>query len=88
MTFLNSKKQMMAALLAGALLVPAGSAFANDWTKPLSRTRGGTIGAAAGAVLGPVGAVAGGAIGNGVQYLRQGSHHHYRYSHHRPHYRR
>jgi hypothetical protein len=81
-TFLKGKKQILAALLASALLIPAESAFANDWTKPLSRTRGGTIGAAAGAFLGPAGAVAGAALGNGVQYARRSTQHYSRHHHH------
>ena len=87
MTILNSKK-VAAALLTAVLLVPAGSAFGNDWTKHKSRLRGATIGAAAGAVLGPPGMVVGGAIGNGVQYARHSHRHHrhtaaYRYHHRR-----
>ena len=81
MTFL-SRKRLVAALLSGALIVPAGTAFGNDWTKPKSRLRGATIGAAAGAFLGPPGAIVGGAIGNGVQYVRQSYRHHRIYSTH------
>jgi len=83
MTFL-SKEKVVAALLAGSLLVPATTALGNDWTKPKSRTRGAVIGGTAGAVLGPPGVVVGAAIGNGVQRLRQ-THH---VSHHRRHHRR
>ena len=73
---------MLAALLSAALLVPATSAFGNDWTKPRSRTRGATIGAAAGALLGPPGMVVGAAIGNGVQHVRHQSHRHHAHRHH------
>ena len=83
---LNNK--FVAALLSAALLVPAGSAFGNDWSKPKSRTRGATIGAAIGAIAGPPGIIAGGAIGNGVQRARQAHTRHHRhhassYRHHR-----
>jgi len=72
--------KLMAALLSAALLVPAASAFGNDWSKHKSRTRGTTIGAAVGALAGPPGMVVGGAIGNGVQRARQAqSHRHHRY---------
>jgi len=86
MTLLDGKRKFVAAVLTSALLIPAGTAFGNDWTKAKSRTRGTTIGAAAGAVLGPPGVVVGAAVGNGVQYVRQQHRHHYsRY--HRSHYR-
>ena len=78
-------RKLQAAALATVILLPASSAFANDWSKHMSRTRGATIGAVAGAVLGPPGVVAGAAIGNGVQAAR---HHIARKSHHRTvHYR-
>jgi len=83
MSFL-SKQKVVTALLAGSLLLPATTALGNDWTKPHSRTRGAVIGGAAGAVLGPPGVVAGAAIGNGIQRLRQ-THH---AAHHRRHHRR
>ncbi|HKA00889.1 MAG TPA: hypothetical protein VKE70_30465 [Candidatus Solibacter sp.] len=83
MRSLNDK--LVAALLSAALLVPAASAFGNDWTKPKSRTRGTTIGAAVGALAGPPGAVVGGVIGNGVQRLRQTQT--YRHRHHTASYR-
>ena len=81
-------KRIAAAVLSTALLLPATSAFGNDWTKHHSRTRGTTIGAAAGAVLGPPGMVVGAAIGNGVQYARGAGHHHHAHRHHRHHHRR
>ena len=82
-------RQLVAALLTAVLLIPAGSAFGNDWSKPKSRLRGATIGAAAGAVLGPPGMVVGGAIGNGVQYARHSQRHHRHHAAHRyHHYRR
>ena len=84
----NISRKIQAALLSAAILLPAGSVFANDWSKPESRTRGTAIGAAAGAVLGPPGIVAGAAIGNGIQAARHASHRHvrrvaYRHRHHR-----
>jgi len=81
-------KRIAAAVLSAALLLPASSAFGNDWTKHHSRLRGSTIGAAAGAVLGPPGMVVGAAIGNGVQYARGSGHHHHAHRHHRHHHRR
>ncbi len=78
-------KRIQAAVMTAVLLLPAATAFGNDWSKHRSRTKGTAIGAAAGAVVGgPVGAVAGGAIGNGVQYLRQQDHRHH-WMHHRHH---
>ncbi len=80
-----------AVVLSSSLLLTAGSAFANQWSKPHSRTRGAVIGAAAGAVLGPPGMIAGAAIGNGVQAARhsQAKHHTYRTARrHYRHYRR
>jgi MFS family permease len=82
MTFHNNRK-LMAGVLSVALLLPAATAFGNDWSKPKSRLKGTAIGTAAGAVVGgPVGAVVVGAVGNGVQYLRRQSTAH-RYRHHR-----
>ncbi len=82
MTFLKNQK-LLAGVLTAALVLPAATAFGNDWSKPKSRTKGTVIGTAAGAVVaGPAGAVVGGAVGNGVQYIR----HHaavHRYRHHR-----
>ena len=75
--------RVLAALLSAALLLPAASAFGNDWSKPKSRTRGATIGAAAGALLGPPGIVVGAAVGNGVQHVRHTSHRHHRHHGHR-----
>jgi hypothetical protein len=80
-------KRIQAAVMAGVLLLPAATAFGNDWSKHRSRTKGTAVGTVAGAVVGgPVGAVAGGAIGNGVQYLREQNHRHHRVVYHR-HYR-
>lgn len=76
-------KRIAATALSAALLLPATSAFGNDWTKHFSRLRGTTIGATAGALIaGPPGAVLGGAVGNGVQHARHMSHRHH-YRHHR-----
>jgi len=73
----------MAGVLSVALLLPAATAFGNDWSKPKSRLKGTAIGTVAGAAVGgPVGAVVGGAAGNGVQYLRHKSTA-YRHRHHR-----
>jgi len=80
-------QRIAAAVLSAALLLPATSALGNDWTKHRSRTRGTVIGATAGAVLGPPGAVVGAAIGNGVQYARSAGHHHHAHRHHRHHHR-
>jgi len=79
------KQKLQAMLLTAAFLVPATTAFANDWTKPMSRTRGATIGAAVGALAGPPGMVAGAAVGNGVQSARHhaASRHHRTRHHHR-----
>jgi MFS family permease len=76
-------RKISAFALAAALLVPAASAFANDWTKPMSRTRGATIGGAVGALAGPPGVVAGAAVGNGVQSVRHHMATHHRRHHHR-----
>jgi len=74
MTPLNRKFQ--AAVLAGALLLPAGSAVAQvSWAKPDSRTKGTVIGAVAGGlVAGKKGALVGAALGNGVQAVRHNQH--------------
>jgi uncharacterized protein YcfJ len=84
MTPLNRKLQ--AAALTAALLLPAGTAVAQvSWSKPDSRTKGTVIGAVAGGlVAGKKGAVAGAAIGNGVQAYK---HSHHRHRHHRRHHR-
>jgi len=82
----SSKHKLMAGVLSVALLLPATTAFGNDWSKPKSRTRGTAIGLVAGAaVAGPPGAVVGAAIGNGVQSLRHNSHvaHRHYYRHYR-----
>ena len=87
---LNMKIQ--AAVLTASLLLPVGSVYANQWSKPESRTRGTVIGAVAGALVGgKKGALIGAAVGNGVQYVRhsQSRHHHrYRTAHYRRHTRR
>ncbi|HEX7680889.1 MAG TPA: hypothetical protein VF713_22325 [Thermoanaerobaculia bacterium] len=83
----SSKHKLMAGVLSVALLLPATTAFGNDWSKPKSRLKGTTIGMAAGAIVaGPPGAVIGAAVGNGVQYLRHDRHTAYR--HHSRNYRR
>jgi len=80
-------KKIQAAVLASALLLPAGSAFANDWSKGESRTKGTVLGAVAGAlVAGKKGALIGAAVGNGVQYARHSTHRHH--TRHRRHVRR
>jgi len=82
MTSLKNRK-FLAAALSAALLLPAATAFGNDWSKPKSRLKGTVIGTAAGAIVaGPPGAIVGAAVGNGVQYAR---HHHAarHYRHHR-----
>ena len=68
-------------VLTAAMLVPAAAAFGNDWTKPMSRTRGATIGGAVGALAGPPGVVVGAAVGNGVQALRHSQSRHHRHHH-------
>jgi len=84
MTF-SRNRQLLAGVLSAALLLPAASAFGNDWSKPRSRLKGTVIGTVAGAaVAGPPGAVIGAAVGNGVQALRHNSavshyRHHRRY---------
>jgi len=68
-------RKLQAVVLSGALLLPAGGAFANDWSKKDSRTKGTVIGAVAGAlVAGKKGAVIGAAVGNGVQAARHSQH--------------
>ncbi len=69
-------KKIQAVILTAALALPATAAFGNTWSKHESRTRGTAIGAAAGALLGPPGMIAGAAIGNGVQAARHASHRH------------
>ena len=74
MTSLLSRK-LQAVVLSGALLLPAGAAMANDWSKSDSRTKGTVIGAVAGALVGgKKGAVVGAALGNGVQAVRHNQH--------------
>ena len=75
---MKTTNRFLAAVLSAALLVPASSALANDWSKPHSRTRGAAIGGTIGLLAGPPGAVVGAAVGNGVQRVRQTSHHHRR----------
>jgi hypothetical protein len=68
-------KRIQATVLSAALLLPAGVAFGNDWSKPNSRTKGTVIGAVAGALVGGTkGAVVGAAVGNGVQAVRHNQH--------------
>ena len=79
-------QKIQAAVLCGALLVPAEATLANDWSKSDSRTKGTVIGAVAGALVGgKKGAVIGAAAGNGVQAVRHAKHrkHHKRKHHHR-----
>ena len=74
MTSLLSRK-LQAVVLSGALLLPAGAALGNDWSKSDSRTKGTVIGAVAGALVGgKKGAVVGAALGNGVQAVRHNQH--------------
>jgi uncharacterized membrane protein len=74
MTSLLSRK-LQAVVLSGALLLPAGAAMGNDWSKSNSRTKGTVIGAVAGALVGgKKGAVVGAALGNGVQAVRHNQH--------------
>ena len=59
--------KLQAAVLASALMLPAAGAYANDWSKPQSRTKGTIIGAVAGALVGgKKGAAIGGAAGGGA----------------------
>lgn len=85
-------RKLQAVVLSGALLLPAGSAFGNDWSKKHSRTKGTVIGAVAGAlVAGKKGAVVGAALGNGVQAARHAQnrkkHKHRQIARHRRHHR-
>jgi len=74
MTSLVAKK-LQAVVLSGALLLPAGAALGNDWSKSDSRTKGTVIGAVAGALVGgKKGAVVGAALGNSVQAVRHNQH--------------
>ena len=67
----SNKHKLMAGVLSLALLLPATTAFGNDWSKPKSRVKGTAIGLAAGAIVaGPPGAIVGAAVGNGLQSLR------------------
>jgi hypothetical protein len=81
----SNNRRLLAGVLSAALLLPAATAFGNDWSKPKSRIKGTAIGAVAGAVVaGPPGAVVGAAVGNGVQHVRHmttshRSRHHRRY---------
>src|SRR5581483_2334869 len=85
-------KKIQAAVLASSLLLPASGAFANDWSKSQSRTKGTVIGAVAGALLGgKKGAIVGAAVGNGVQYARHKTtrhKRHYKYVYRNGHYYR
>jgi hypothetical protein len=77
-------RKLQALALTAAMLVPATAAFGNDWSKPMSRTRGSAIGAAVGAIAGPPGMVVGAAVGNGVQSVRHhAATHHRHHRHHR-----
>ena len=79
--------KLQAVVLASALILPASGAFANDWSKPQSRTKGTIVGGVAGALVGGTkGAVVGAALGNGVQYARH--HETSRARRHRHHHRR
>jgi len=74
MTSLVTKK-IQAVVLSGVLLLPAGTALGNDWSKGDSRTKGTVIGAVAGAlVAGKKGAIVGAAVGNSVQAVRHTQH--------------
>jgi hypothetical protein len=64
-------RTLQVAALSAALLLPAGTSMANDWSKPDSRTKGTIVGAVAGGLIGgKKGAVIGAVAGNGVQYAR------------------
>ena len=68
----NISKKLQATILSAALMIPAGAVFANDWSKPDSRTKGTVIGGVAGALVGGTrGALVGAALGNGIQAVRQ-----------------
>jgi uncharacterized protein YcfJ len=69
-------RKLQAAMLASALLLPAGTAVAQvSWSKPDSRTKGTVIGAVAGGLIaGKKGALIGAAAGNGVQAYRHSQH--------------
>jgi hypothetical protein len=72
-------KKIQAVVLTGTLLLPAGAAFGNDWSKGDSRTKGTVLGAVAGALVGgKKGAVVGAAVGNGVQAARHSRHRRHR----------
>jgi hypothetical protein len=72
-------KKLQAVTLSVALLMPAGTAVANDWSKPNSRTKGTVIGAVAGALVGgKKGAVIGAAVGNATQHVRHKHNPHYK----------
>jgi MFS superfamily sulfate permease-like transporter len=79
-------RKLQAAMLALALLLPAGTAVAQvSWSKPDSRTKGTIIGAVAGGLIaGKKGAVIGAVAGNGVQAYRH-SHNPHRYATHAAH---
>lgn len=82
-------RKVQAVVLSGALLLPAGAAFGNDWSKGDSRTKGTVIGAVAGAlVAGKKGAVVGAALGNTVQAARHQQHRKHRRHRHIAHSRR
>src|SRR5258706_12363377 len=71
----SNKHKLMAGVLSVALLLPATTAFGNDWSKPKSRVKGTAIGLVAGAaVAGPPGAVIRAAVRYGVQSLRHNRH--------------
>ena len=77
-------RKLQAIVLTAAMLVPASTVLANDWSKPMSRTRGAAIGGTIGAVAGPPGVVVGAAVGNGVQSVRHhAATHHRHHRHHR-----
>jgi uncharacterized protein YcfJ len=75
-------KKIQATVLSAAILLPAGAAFGNDWSKRDSRTKGTVVGAVAGALVGGTrGAVVGAALGNGIQAVRGHNNYHRRYRH-------
>jgi YmgG-like glycine-zipper protein len=68
-------RKTQAAALSIVLLMPAGAALANDWSKENSRTKGTVVGAVAGALIGGKknavkGAVIGAAVGNATQHVQ------------------